>query len=98
MMSEGRIFVKRAVIIGGKGKVGTYLVPMLVEDGFEVINVSRGNSKPFIPHGCWDTVKQVSLDRDDPDFPQKIAALEPDIIVDKFNRSSREYSHQIAGS
>jgi nucleoside-diphosphate-sugar epimerase len=35
--------MKRAVIIGGKGKVGTYLVPMLVEDGFEVINVKRSS-------------------------------------------------------
>jgi nucleoside-diphosphate-sugar epimerase len=75
--------MKRAVIFGGKGKVGTYLVPMLVEDGFEVINVSRGDSKPFISHGCWDSVKQVYLDRNDPEFPQKIAALKPDIVVDK---------------
>jgi nucleoside-diphosphate-sugar epimerase len=56
---------------------------MLVEDGFEVINVSRGNSQPFIPHGCWDHVQQVNLDRDDPEFSRQIAALEPDIVVDK---------------
>ena len=84
--------MKRAVIIGGKGKVGTYLVPMLVEDDFEVINVSRGDSKPFVPHGCWDSVKQVYLDRNAPEFPQKIAALKPDIVVDKicFNESDME--------
>ena len=75
--------MKRAVVIGGKGKVGTYLVPMLVADGFEVVNVSRGASKPFISHGCWDQVKQADLDRNDPEFPQKIAALKPDIVVDK---------------
>ena len=75
--------MKRAVIIGGKGKVGTYLVPMLMEDGFEVINVSRGNAKPFVPHGCWNRVQQVDLDRHDPKFPQKIAALQPDIVLDK---------------
>jgi nucleoside-diphosphate-sugar epimerase len=77
-----RIIVKRVVIVGGKGKVGTYLVPMLVNDGFEVINVSRGDSKPFIAHGCWDSVKQVDLDRNDPEFPEKIASLKPDIVVD----------------
>ena len=75
--------MRQAVVIGGKGKVGTYLVPMLVDDGFEVINVSRGDSKPFISHGCWGSVKQVDLDRNDPEFPQKIAALKPDIVVDK---------------
>jgi nucleoside-diphosphate-sugar epimerase len=88
--------MKRAVIIGGKGKVGTYLVPMLVEDGFEVINVSRGKSKPFIPHGCWDTVKQVSLDRNDSEFPQEIAALEPDIVLDKICFKESDMSALIA--
>jgi nucleoside-diphosphate-sugar epimerase len=82
MMMPDRL-VKRAVIIGGTGKVGTYLVPMLVADGFEVINVSRDSSKPFVPHGCWESVEQVRLDRNDPEFAQKIAALEPDIVVDK---------------
>jgi len=74
--------MKKAVIIGGKGKVGTYLVPMLCEDGFEVTNVSRGNSAPFVPHGCWSSVEQLSLDRSNPDFAKKIAELEPDVVAD----------------
>ena len=40
--------MKRAVIIGGKGKVGTYLVPMLVEDGYEVVYVYRENKNEFV--------------------------------------------------
>lgn len=88
--------MKRAVVIGGKGKVGTYLVPMLVEDGFEVINVSRGDSEPFIAHGCWDNVKQVNLDRNEPEFPQKIAALKPDIVVDKICFKESDMSGLIA--
>ena len=32
----------RVVIIGGSGHVGTYLVPRLVDSGFEVINVRHG--------------------------------------------------------
>ncbi len=39
----------RIVIIGGTGHVGTYLVPRLVRAGHEVINVSRGESKPYRP-------------------------------------------------
>ena len=88
--------MKRAVIMGGKGKVGTYLVPMLVEDGFEVSNVSRGDSKPFISHGCWDSVKQVYLDLNDPEFAQKIAALKPDIVVDKICFKEADLSALIA--
>jgi nucleoside-diphosphate-sugar epimerase len=86
----------RAVVIGGKGKVGTYLVPMLVEDGFEVINVSRGDSKPFISHGCWDQVQQVDLDRNDPEFSRKIAAVQPDIVVDKICFRESDMSALIA--
>ena len=88
--------MKRAVVIGGKGKVGTYLVPVLVEDGYEVINVSRGNSKPFISHGCWEKVKQVDLDRYDAEFPHKIAALKPDIVVDKICFKKSDMSALIA--
>jgi nucleoside-diphosphate-sugar epimerase len=88
--------VKRVVMIGGKGKVGTYLVPMLVGDGFEVINVSRGNSKPFIPHGRWDRVTQASLDRNDSEFPQKIAALKPDVVVDMICFQEADMSALIA--
>ena len=35
----------RVVVIGGSGHVGTYLVPRLVEAGFEVVNVSRGTAR-----------------------------------------------------
>ncbi len=34
----------RVVIIGGTGHVGTYLVPRLVQAGYEVINISRGRA------------------------------------------------------
>ncbi len=38
----------RIVVIGGSGHIGTYLIPMLVERGHEVINVTRGQSQPYI--------------------------------------------------
>ena len=43
----------RAVIVGGSGHVGTYLVPRLVEAGFDVINVTRGKREPYQPHAAW---------------------------------------------
>ena len=47
----------RVVVIGGSGHVGTYLVPRLVEAGFEVVNVARGERQPYQPHGAWKSVE-----------------------------------------
>lgn len=76
----------RAVIIGGCGHIGTYLVPRLVKAGYEVVNVSRGNSKPYQVSGLWNEVQNVILDRSEEEkngtFGKKIADLNPDIVID----------------
>jgi nucleoside-diphosphate-sugar epimerase len=76
----------RVVVIGGKGKVGTYLVPMLAVAGHDVINVSRGTRQPYLPHACWDEVRQVTLDREEEEsggtFAGKIQELKPDVLID----------------
>jgi nucleoside-diphosphate-sugar epimerase len=76
----------RAVIIGGSGHIGTYLVPRLVEAGFEVVNVSRGQREPYTPNAAWKDVKTVTLDREAEEkagtFGTKIRALKPDIVLD----------------
>jgi len=76
----------RAVIIGGSGHVGTYLVPRLVEAGYAVINVSRQERAPYQPNGAWKSVQQVQIDRtaaeQTGDFGQQIAALKPDVVID----------------
>ncbi|MBK8083331.1 MAG: NAD-dependent epimerase/dehydratase family protein [Devosia sp.] len=75
----------RVAIIGGSGHVGTYLVPRLVEAGFEVINVARGRA-PYRPNGAWARVATVEIDREaaeaDGSFGSRIAALEADIVID----------------
>jgi nucleoside-diphosphate-sugar epimerase len=79
--------MSRVVIIGGSGHVGTYLVPRLVEAGFEVINVARGQREPYSPHVAWNSVRTVTLDREadeqSGEFGRKILALKPDIVIDK---------------
>lgn len=79
--------MSRVVIIGGSGHVGTYLVPRLVEAGFEVINVSRGQREPYSPHAAWKSVRTVTLDREAEEksgkFGKKVLALKPDIVIDK---------------
>jgi nucleoside-diphosphate-sugar epimerase len=76
----------RVVIIGGSGHIGTYLVPMLVKSGHEVINVTRGQSEPYLPHMAWKQVQQIVVDRAEDDkagtFGGRIRDLEPDVVID----------------
>jgi nucleoside-diphosphate-sugar epimerase len=76
----------RVVVIGGSGHIGTYLVPRLVEDGFEVVNVTRGKREPYQPSGAWKSVRTIVRDRDkaekDGSFGKAIRDLKPDIVVD----------------
>lgn len=76
----------RVVVIGGSGHIGTYLVPRLVEAGFEVVNVSRGKAEPYRPHAAWRHVENVVIDREAEEkagaFGAKILALKPDIVAD----------------
>lgn len=74
--------MKKVVVIGGRGKVGSYLVPKLVEAGYSVVSVSRGITQPYVQNSAWDQVESVCLDRKQPGFEQAIAALSPDIVVD----------------
>jgi nucleoside-diphosphate-sugar epimerase len=74
------------VVIGGTGHVGTYLVPRLVAAGHAVSVVSRGQREPYTPHGAWERVTRVMLDRTAEEaagtFGQKIRDLEPDAVID----------------
>lgn len=87
----------RIIVIGGSGHVGTYLVPRLVEAGYGVINVSRGQQEPYLQHSAWKKVHQVTMDREEEEkagsFGQKIADLQPDIVIDMicFEPASAEH-------
>ena len=74
------------VVIGGTGHIGTYLVPRLIEAGYDVTVVSRGNRSPYSPHNAWKKARLVQLDRRAEDsagtFGQTIRQLDPDIVID----------------
>ncbi|HLY43745.1 MAG TPA: NAD-dependent epimerase/dehydratase family protein [Terracidiphilus sp.] len=76
----------RVLVIGGSGHVGAYLLPALVECGYEVVNVSRGTAKPYRLHPAWKAVEQVVIDRKAEEekgtFGSRMAALNADIVVD----------------
>ena len=73
----------KIIVIGGSGHIGTYLVPILVREGHQVVMVSRGKSTPYINDWAWEKVEQVRLDRgEDPDFSTKIAEMNADVVID----------------
>ena len=81
----------KVVVLGGCGHIGTYLVPMLVRAGYEVTNVTRGQSKPYEEDPAWADVDAVQMDREKtPDFAEKIAQMQPDVVVDLINFHLRE--------
>lgn len=87
----------KAVVIGGCGHIGTYLVPMLAEEGYDVVAVSRGISKPYEDHPAWERVEKLRMDRAaEPDFARKIAALNADVVVDLINFSVNTTKEMVA--
>jgi nucleoside-diphosphate-sugar epimerase len=74
------------VVIGATGHIGTYLVPRLVRAGHEVVAVSRGEREPYHEAVEWESVQRVVADRAAEEaagsFGGRIAALEPDAVVD----------------
>jgi nucleoside-diphosphate-sugar epimerase len=78
--------MRRVVVIGATGHVGTYLVPRLVRAGYEVVAVSRGGRAPYHDAPEWRSVERVVADREAEDaagtFGARIAALGADAVVD----------------
>jgi nucleoside-diphosphate-sugar epimerase len=78
--------VRRVVVIGATGHIGSYLVPRLVRAGYEVVAVSRGERAPYVQAVEWCSVERVSADRDAEDaagtFGALVAGLRPDAVVD----------------
>jgi nucleoside-diphosphate-sugar epimerase len=88
------------VVIGGTGHVGTYLVPRLVEAGHTVTVVSRGQREPYSPHGAWEAVQHVTMDRAEEEaagtFGPKIRDLEPDAVIDMICFTMESAQHLVA--
>ena len=88
--------MKKAIVIGGYGHIGSYLVPKLVEEGgYEVTVISRGNKKPYNAHlPVWDKVKSVQCDRRkmaaEHKFGAMIAEMKPDLIFDAVSYNTEE--------
>ena len=54
----------RVVVIGAAGHIGTYLIPMLVDKGYETIAITRTLSAPYEDAPAWHKVQRDLLDRE----------------------------------
>ena len=91
---------KRVVVIGGTGHIGTFLVPRLVRDGYDVVAVSRGFREPYRDAPEWSAVERVVLDRADASYTSRIVALAPDVVIDLIcfeERTARELVDELRG-
>jgi len=87
----------KAVVTGASGHIGTYLVPMLVNAGYEVTTITRGEPKPYEADPAWNRVNKVFMDRSkEPQFAEKIAAMDPDIVVDLINFNIEDTKKMVA--
>lgn len=81
----------RVVVIGGTGHTGTYLVPRLIEAGYEVSVISR-QQKPRYPEAgiggqsAWKRVQWIEMDRareeKSGDFGRRVAEIGSEAVID----------------
>jgi nucleoside-diphosphate-sugar epimerase len=73
-------------VLGGTGRVGSYLVPLLIHAGHDVTVVTRGRRQPGVWDEVWREVPGHILDRNlavlEAVFGDEIAALAPDVVID----------------
>ncbi|MEP6906030.1 MAG: NAD-dependent epimerase/dehydratase family protein [Gemmatimonadales bacterium] len=72
----------RTVIIGATGHIGTWLVPRLVNEGHDVVAVSRGERRPYHDSAEWQSVEHVT----------------PDLLRSRLGHAPRECSPRPGGS
>lgn len=87
----------RVAVIGAAGHIGTYLIPMLVDSGFDTIAITKKMSQPYEDAPAWHKVKRVLHDRNEPYFMEQLKEMKPDIIVDLVNFNIEETKKIVEG-
>ncbi len=77
---------KTALVIGGTGHIGSYLVPRLVTSGYRVWVFARGTTNPYPSSPLWAKVNTIRGEREKEEksglLGERIRHVRPDIIVD----------------
>jgi nucleoside-diphosphate-sugar epimerase len=87
----------KIAIIGATGHIGTYLVPRLVQEGHDVVSVSRSRRAPYRDPGIWRFVERVVCDRESEEaagtFGTRMVSLGAEAVIDLicFTRESAEH-------
>jgi len=73
----------KALVIGGTGHIGRFLVPELVGQGWEVSVVSRGRT-PVPEANAWEGVSVIHADyrRKDDQFSSVISEADAELVID----------------
>jgi len=83
--------MRRVIVIGATGHIGSFLIPRLVRAGHQVVAVSRGRRAPYVDDPAWhdvERVERVMLDREaDPEgfhaaIRELVGDAEQDVVVD----------------
>lgn len=76
----------RVLVIGGTGHIGTWLVPMLVQQEHEVVVISRGRRGPYVDDPAWAAVEMITADRPAEEaaggFGSRVGELGAEVIMD----------------
>ena len=95
----------QVVVIGGTGHIGSYLTPLLIEEGHSVTCVCRGVRQPYREHAAWHFVGYLRLDRlaeeEAGTFGERIARLGADAVIDLtcyHLSSAQQLAKALAGS
>ncbi|QGJ70585.1 Nucleoside-diphosphate-sugar epimerase [Planctomycetales bacterium 10988] len=76
----------KVLVIGGTGRIGTYLIPQLVRAGHEVVCMHRGRHAPRRDRALWKQVRLIAIDRRAAErantFALAVAGVEAEIVVD----------------
>lgn len=74
----------KVLVIGASGHLGSYLVPELIKNGYEVFAVSRGNHKPYnYTEEKWKNVNWIKSDRKSfCENKELIDKINPDVVCD----------------
>lgn len=92
MIKKGRVLV-----IGGTGHIGSFLVPMLVSEGYEVVVLTRGLTQPFPRNFLFSRVSTEIIDRYQDEQSGRLQNIikkyQPEAIIDLicFEPQSADY-------